>query len=93
MRKGTIIYYRDSINFFKTHNLESIAATDFNFGVKIFTSSWYTHKEFCTMFTSGFGRASTRVDRVQKLLFYASLWQFTVQYRELVLASNIGSVK
>jgi len=74
--------------------LESITATDFNFGVKILTSSsCYTCKKFRATPTSGLGGASTRVDHVQKSLFYASLWQFTVQFRRLTLASNVGSVK
>jgi len=34
-----------------------------------------------------------RVDHVQKSPFYVSLWQFTVRYRRLTLAYNIGSVK
>ena len=36
-----------------TYNLESIAATDFNFGVKILKSSCYTHKKFRATPTSG----------------------------------------
>jgi len=71
--------------------LESIAATDFNFGMKILTSSCYTRKKFRTTPTSGLGGASTQVNRVQKSPFYASLWQFTVRYRRLPLASNVGS--
>jgi len=59
--------------------LESIAATDSNFGVMILTSSCYTRKKFCAMPTSSLGRASARVNRIQKLLFYASLRQFTIR--------------
>jgi len=47
---------------FKTHNLESIAATDFNFGVMILISSCSCRKEFCAPPTSGLGGASTQVD-------------------------------
>jgi len=65
--------------------LESITAADFNFGVKILTSSCYTRKKFSATSTSGLGGASARVNRVQKSLFYASLWQFTVRYRRLTL--------
>ena len=92
MRKGTIsrIFWIFILN---AYNLESKAATDFNFGVKILTSSCYTRKKFHAMPTSGLGRVSMRVDRVQKSPFYASLWQFTVQYRRLTLTSNIESVK
>ena len=75
----------------RDHIAQSIAATDF--GVMILTSSYYTHKEFCATPTSGFGRASAQVDCVRKSPFYASLWWFTVQYRRLTLAYNIGSVK
>ena len=49
--KGTISRFH-----FKTHNLESGAATDFNFGVMILTSSCYTHKEFHATPTFGLGR-------------------------------------
>jgi len=73
--------------------LESIAATDFYFGVMILTSSCYTHKDFCATPTSGLGGVSTWVDRVRKLPFYASLWQFTIRYRRLTLVFNVGSVK
>jgi len=72
--------------------LESVAATDFNFGVMILTSSCYTHKEFRATPTSGLGGASAQVDRIRKSPFYASLWQFTIQYKRLTLAYN-GSVK
>jgi len=53
--------------------LESIAATDFNFGVKILTSSCYTRKEFRATPTSGLAGASAQVDGVRKSPFYASL--------------------
>jgi len=46
-----------------------IAATDFNFGVIILTSSCYTCKELNATPNSGLGGASARVDRVQKLPF------------------------
>jgi len=82
-----------NFHFLNAYNLESIVATDFNFGVKILTSSCYTCKKFRATPTSGMGGASARVDRIQKLPFYASLWQFTVRYRRLTLAFNVGSVK
>jgi len=88
-KRDCIVHF---LNFhFKTHNLESIAATDFNFGVMILKSSCYTRKEFCTTPTSGLGRASTRVDRVRKLPFYAPLWQFTIQYTRLILMLDLWS--
>jgi len=73
--------------------LESIAATDFNFGVTALTSPCYTHKEFRAKPTSSLGGVSVQVNCVRKSLFYASIWRFTVQYRRLTLASNVGSVK
>jgi len=48
-------YHTFSEFHFKIHNLESIAATDFYFGVMILTSSCYTHKDFCATPTSGLG--------------------------------------
>ena len=45
--------------------MESIAATDFDFGVMILTSSFYTGKEFRTTPISGLGGVSARVDHVQ----------------------------
>ena len=53
----------------------------------------HTRKKFRAVPTSGLGRASTRVDRVRKLPFYASLWWLTIWYRRLTLASNVGSVE
>jgi len=50
--------------------------------------TWKVYRPF-----PGLGGASTRVNHVRKLLFYASIWQFTVQYRRLTLASNVGSGK
>jgi len=47
MRKG-IISHISEFSFKDTYNLESIAATDFNFGVTILTSSCSTRKEFHT---------------------------------------------
>ena len=61
----------------------------FIFGVMIFTSFCNTRSEFHAKPDSGLGGASTRVDHVQKSLFYASLWRFTIRYRRLTLASNL----
>ena len=47
----------------------------------------------CSCSNSSLGGASTRVDHVWKLPCYASIWWFTVQYRRLTLASNVGSGK
>jgi len=66
----------------KTHTLESIVATDFNFGVMILTS-----------FSSGLGGASVQVDCVRKLPLYASLWWFTVWYRGLSRRPKLSSGK
>ena len=84
MRKETIL----CIFWIFTLKLESIVAIDLNFGVMILTSSRYTHKEFCATPASSLGGASAQVNCVQKSLFYASIWWFTVQYRRLNLASN-----
>jgi len=65
--------------------LESIAATEFNFGVLILTSFCCTRNEFRAMPTFGLGGSSARVDRVRKSPFCASLWQFTIWYRRLTL--------
>ena len=92
MRKETISCISE-FSVLNAYNLESIVATDFNFGVKFLTSSCYTRKKFCATSTSSMDGASSRVNRIQKLLFYASLWQFTIRYRRLTLASNVGSVK
>ena len=50
-------------------------------------------QESCTTgvthaYDTNLGGTSVRVDHVQKLLFYASLWRFTIQYRRLTLASK-----
>jgi len=76
MRKGTI----SRIFILNAYYLERIAVRDFNLGVMILTLSCYTRtrKEFRATPTSGLGGASTQVDHVRKLPFYASLWQFTV---------------
>jgi len=63
------------------YNLESKAATDFNFGVMILTSPCYTGKEFRAMSTSGLGGASARANYIRKSPFYTSHWQLSVQYR------------
>jgi len=60
--------HKFGIFILKRYNLESIAATDFNFGMKIFTSSRYTHKEFCATCTSGFGQVSAQVNCVSKIV-------------------------
>ena len=75
------------------YNLESIAATDFNLGVMILTSSCYTGKEFRAKSTSSLGGASARVNHVQKLPFYASLWQLSDQYRRLIIVSNVNCLQ
>ena len=75
------------------YNLESIAATDVNFGVMILTSSCYTGKEFRAKSTSSLGGASARVNHVQKLPFYASLWQLSDQYRRLIIVSNVNCLQ
>ena len=76
---------------------ESIAATDLNFGIIVFSLSCYTRKEFQAPLISCVGGVSMHIDHVQKLLFhinfYASLWQLPVQDRRLAVASNIVSLK
>ena len=54
-------------------------AMNSNFGMSILPSSCYTRKEFQALPTSGMGGASTHVDHIRKLPFYASLWQLTAQ--------------
>jgi len=56
---------------------------------------WFSHHpatlaRSCVTPPSGLGGESTWVNHVRKLLFYASLWRFTIQYRRLTLASNVG---
>ena len=64
--------------------------------------TWYEYSHIILLYLQGipcqshfqYGRGEhTRVDRVQKSLFYASLWRLTIQDRRLAVASNIGSVK
>ena len=57
-----------NFRFKNAYNVESIAVTDFYFGVMILISSCYTHKEFRATPTSGLG-ASARVDHFQKSPF------------------------
>ena len=66
---------------------------DLNFGMIILLSSCYTCKEFQAPPISGVGGATTRVDRIRKSLFYASLWWLTSLDRRLAVASNVGTVK
>ena len=80
-------------SFLNVYNLESIAATDLNFGTIILSSSYYTRKKFQAPLISGVGEARAHIDRIRKLPFYASLWQLTARDRRLALASNVGSVK
>ena len=65
---------------------------NFKPGMNILTSSYYTRCKSRTPPTSAVGGAGKRIDRVQKLPFYASLWRLTAQDRRLAQASN-GSVK
>ena len=65
---------------------------DLNFGMIILLPSCYTHNEFQALPISGVGGAIMCVDRIQKSLFYASLWRLTSRDRRLAVASN-GSVK
>ena len=66
---------------------------NFKPGMNILTSSCYTCCKSRALPTSGVGGASERANRIQKLLFYASLWQLTARDRRLTVASNVGSVK
>ena len=87
-RKGTI----SRIFQIFVYNLESIAATDLDFGITILSSSHYTSKEFRALaFLVWAGRVRTSI--ASKSLFYALFWQLSAQDRRLVLASNVESVK
>ena len=66
---------------------------ELNFGMNILPSSCYTSKEFRAPPISGMDGARGRVDCVQKLPFYASLWRLTTRDRTFAIASYIGSVK
>ena len=84
---------RDHFTEFSFFKAYTIAAMNLNFGMNILPSSCYTRKEFRVPPTSGLGGAITRVDRVRKSPFYASLWLLTIQDNRLALPSNVGSVK
>ena len=60
-----------------------------NFGMNILPSSCYTRKEFRAPPICGMGGARSCVDRIWKLLFYASLWWLTAQDRRLAVAPNV----